>query len=84
MTSKRWYITEYESAIYFFFSFYGHRPHLQRMEVPGLEVKSELQLVAAQDPYPLSEAKDQICILTDTKSSSYLLSHSGNCHRSAI
>ena len=62
------------------------------MEVPGLGVKSELQLpayttaTAAQDPSPicdlhhssqqpwilnpLSEARDQTCILTDTMSGS--------------
>ena len=46
------------------------------MEVPGLEVESELQLqaysiaMANQILNPLSEARDKTCILTDAMSGS--------------
>ena len=61
------------------------------MEVPRLEVKSELQLLtyttatATPDPTALvtyaaacNEARDQTCILMDTSGVLNLLSHNGN------
>ena len=71
-----------------FILFFFLRLYLQHMEVPRLEIESELQLPAYttatatldlshicdlqcslwqhQILYPLSEARDQTCILTDT------------------
>ena len=68
---------------FFFFGFLG--PHMRHVEVPRLEVESELQLpatataaatmgselclwptpqlMATPDSYPLSEVRDQSCIL---------------------
>ena len=65
----------------FFFFFLGLKPW--HMEVPSLEVKSELQLPIPQ-PWqhqilnPLSKARDRTCILMDTNGACWPLSHNGN------
>ena len=78
-----------KNQLFFFFFFFFLEPYPQHLEVPGLRVKSELQLpadttaIAVWDPSrvcslhyssrqcqllnPLSMARDQTCILMDTR-----------------
>ena len=71
--------------MHFFFLFFFLGPHLQHMAVPGLRVELEPQLLAytagnsnAGSFNPLSEAKDQTCILMNTSWFLNPLSHDRN------
>ena len=70
-----------QPLVIFFFFFL--RLHLQHVEVPGLGVETELQLLTQQPQQcyilnPLSRARDRTLIVMDTSRVFNLMSHNGN------